>query len=138
MVRPMLSYGSLVWAHHVLNTQKKPDYVKKTTTPGSLLTMGHFRRSTPTTGMEVIMNLTPLPLFLKQEALTALARIRGRVKPEWDGIGKHHPETAHILQGQKKLGINLKSPTGRLDTIPGERDCPRRYKIGKTSQVAHH
>ena len=132
MVRPMLSYGSLVWAHHVQNTQKNLTMLKKLQRL-ALLTMGHFRRSTPTTGMEVIMNLTPLPLFLKQEALTALARIRGRVKPEWDGIG-NTTQNGHILQGQK-IWDELKIPNWPVDTIPGERDCPRLYKIGKPSQV---
>jgi len=38
-------------------------------------------RTTPTSALEVITGLTPLPIFLKQEAMTACFRLR--VNKQW-------------------------------------------------------
>ena len=80
----MLTYGALVWAQQAQKLEKVQIALRKVQRL-AMITMGHFRRSTPTAGLEVILDLTPLNLHIKQEALMALAR--NPCTPDWDGIG---------------------------------------------------
>ena len=52
IVRPMLTYGSLVWAKVTRNPKVKEKLKKLQRL--ALLVMGHFRKSTPTAGLEVM------------------------------------------------------------------------------------
>ncbi|CAB4040267.1 Retrovirus-related Pol poly from type-1 retrotransposable element R1 [Paramuricea clavata] len=72
VVRPMVSYGCLVWAHAVDRTYTKAALTKLNRL--ALLSLGHFRRSTPTAGLEVMTLTLPLPLFIKQTAAIAHKR----------------------------------------------------------------
>ena len=47
----------------------------------------HPLRSTPTKGLEVVLGLPPLDLFVKREAAMARLRTRALLKEEWDGLG---------------------------------------------------
>ena len=47
MVRPMVSYGSIVWAKHIDSSAKTRLAVKRLQRL-AMITMGHFRKSTPT------------------------------------------------------------------------------------------
>ena len=55
MIRPMLTYGSLVWAQQAQKLEKVQSALRKVQRL-AMITMGHFRRSTPTAGLEVIMD----------------------------------------------------------------------------------
>jgi ribonuclease HI len=74
IVRPALTYGSVVWAKgcQAETIKQKLKRVNRL----ALLTLGHFRHSTPTAGLEVIMNVLPLDLFIKQSAAYAMWRIQ--------------------------------------------------------------
>jgi hypothetical protein len=84
IIRPMLSYGSVIWSrvcnqHGVMEKLKKLNRVL-------FLAMGHIRKSTPTVGMEVIMGLMPLDIYIGKTALDTYARIK-QSRVRWDGIG---------------------------------------------------
>jgi ribonuclease HI len=74
IVRPALTYGSIVWAKGCQGVMimRKLTRINRL----ALLTLGHFRYSTPTAGLEVIMNVLPLDLHIKQVAALAMWRIR--------------------------------------------------------------
>ena len=72
IVRPMLSYGALVWAH-----ETKPFITKLTRL--NRLAINPFcsiPRSVPTGFLEIMLNVQPLHLFVKREALKSYFRLR--------------------------------------------------------------
>jgi ribonuclease HI len=74
IIRPALTYGSIVWAQAAQKQgiQKELSRVNRL----ALMTLGHFRKSTPTAGMEVINYIRPLHLQLKMEASMSFSRIK--------------------------------------------------------------
>jgi len=76
IVRPMITYGCLVWSKAVETNSMK--YRMARLNRLALMSMGHFRRSTPTAGLEVIMNLIPLHLHIQCEASIAMCRTMGQ------------------------------------------------------------
>ena len=53
----------------------------------ALLSLGHFPRSSPTKGLEVIFGYMPLVFKAKEMALKTYFRIYKRFDRKWDGIG---------------------------------------------------
>ena len=51
----------------------------------ALMLTGHFRKSTPETGLDVIMVATPLDLHITATALKARIRTKGKFDPKWEG-----------------------------------------------------
>ncbi len=83
IVRPMLTYGSIVWA---MEAGKFADAFSKLQRL-AVLSMGHIRHSTPKTSLEVISNLMPLDLVVQELAIRTKLRIQDRNVSKWDGIG---------------------------------------------------
>ena len=79
IVRPSLIYGSIVWA----GTAQKPRIVKKLKQLQrlALVMIAHVRKSTPTAALELIYNIPPLDLFIRESALKTIARIG--LSQEW-------------------------------------------------------
>jgi len=75
IVQPALTYGSLVWAKaaQTVSFKKKLKRVNRL----ALMSMGHFRKSTPTAGMEIVNFLRPLHLHIAREATLAYVRTSG-------------------------------------------------------------
>ena len=85
VIRPKLTYGSLVWSHLITKTMKEEmDRLQRIV----LLGMTHSLRSTPTVVLENILGLPPLDLFVLGEALKARTRNRKKNDKNWDGLGK--------------------------------------------------
>ena len=84
IVRPMVTYGSLVWAHRAPKYASQFQSLQRL----AILTTGHYRLSTPGAGLEMITNLTPIDIYVEGEAAMAARRILGRNPTRWDGIGK--------------------------------------------------
>jgi ribonuclease HI len=75
IIRPALTYGSITWAKTV-----QQEGIKRSLTRVNrlaLLSMGKFRRSTPTAGLEIICDIMPLHLFIMAEASSAYLRTKG-------------------------------------------------------------
>ena len=71
-IRPAISYAALVWAQAcqkqwVVTALKRVNRL-------ALTAIGHFRRSTPTAGLEIIMHVRPLDVHIQFEACLALNR----------------------------------------------------------------
>ena len=78
----MITYGSVIWAFRIPSGSSTLKRVQRL----ALLLMGDFLASTPTAALEVLLNLVPLDIFVRGEAIATAARI-GNVDPGWDGIG---------------------------------------------------
>jgi len=97
VIRPSLSYASLVWWPRVQSificlfdkktAGRKPEHVQR-------LACLHIR-TTPTKTLEIIVGLEPLTLFIKQEAMLACYRIK--VNSQW----------AQTFCGHTKIDIQL-------------------------------
>ena len=78
VVKPTILYGSIVWAHS-LNTTMRNMLNKLQRL--ALMGMGHFRQSTPETGLDVIMGIVPLELAVLGSAIKA--RLHTKDRSHW-------------------------------------------------------
>ena len=74
VVRPALTYGALVWSRvcRFEGVRRQLERLNRL----ALLTLGHFRRSTPTAGLEVLSYIPPLDISIKGEAAMGAYRTR--------------------------------------------------------------
>ena len=91
MVRPIFLYGAVVWGHRARDHQPRLRKLQRT----AMLSFGHFLRSTPTRGLELAFNLSPLHLLAEERANMSVVCIRGRNPCRWDGVG-HHGLRGHL------------------------------------------
>ncbi|QQP50806.1 Uncharacterized protein FKW44_011940, partial [Caligus rogercresseyi] len=101
IIRPKISYGSIVWSRRTQNYLKKLERIQRL----GMIRTTFIYRSTPTKGLEVIFDLPPLDLYIKMRARKALFNLN--ITPHgWESIGS---KPGHILEEwreNKKLGIS--------------------------------
>ena len=73
IIRPAITYGSLIW-HRAVETNVAKDKLKRLNRL-AMLTMAHVRKATPTDSLEVIYDLPPLDLMIKEMAAKAFVRL---------------------------------------------------------------
>ncbi|QQP42378.1 Uncharacterized protein FKW44_017025, partial [Caligus rogercresseyi] len=67
MIRPIITYGCLIWGHSI--TAKKDGIRKlKSIQRKVFLGMTQTLRSTSTSGLEAVLGITPLDLYIKENA----------------------------------------------------------------------
>ena len=83
VVRPMILYGSVVWAHEA----KRPKNVKllRHVNRMAMCTYTKFPRSTPTQMLEIATDTFPLHTYLVKEALCAFIRLLPLMRLGWEG-----------------------------------------------------
>jgi hypothetical protein len=102
IVRPAFTYGALVWAK-ISETTWAETKLKRLNRL-ALMSMGHFRKSTPTAGMEVINYIRPLTHQLKMEAAMGYLRTQH--------MHKNIKTSEHLVFAAKQLnGIELSRDT---------------------------
>ncbi|MEC8785004.1 MAG: ribonuclease H family protein, partial [Pseudomonadota bacterium] len=72
MIRPVVTYGCHIWARCTIapGVKKKLNSLQRL----ALMSLGFFRHSTPTAGLEIITNTCPLWLHTQKEAFAAYIR----------------------------------------------------------------
>jgi len=60
-----------------------------------------IRKSTPTNGLEIILNLKPLDLKIEESALNQFLRVLPHNRSIWDGLGK--TSVGHLKWGRDLL-----------------------------------
>ena len=73
IIRPTITYGAIIW-HKAVETNIAREKLKKLNRL-AMLTMAHVRRATPTDGLEIIYDLPPLDLVIKEIAAKAFVRL---------------------------------------------------------------
>ena len=92
IIKPMVLFGSIVWAHRTRHTNRHLSRLQRL----ALLSLGHFPRSAPTKGLEVILGFTLLDLLAKERAHRTYVWIRNRNPHRWDVHGLSNAR-GHLL-----------------------------------------
>ena len=89
--------------------------------------MVSMRKSTPTNGLEVILDLPPLDLKVEERALQTMLRVLPQCSSKWDGIGKNK-EVGHLKWAANELKQMDIDPLHN-DTCPATLNISRKYKV---------
>ena len=86
LVRPVFSYGAIVWSHelklkHIKDKLDQPNRL-------ALRTFCHAPRSTPLRLLEVMLDVMPLDLFCQKKAVESYYRQHKILEFGWSGVGK--------------------------------------------------
>ena len=107
IVRPMLSYGALVWAHE-LNNEHLLDKLRKLNRL-AINTFTNIPKSTPTRYLEVALDVMPLDLFCKRTAAASYYRLKQHLVFGWEGTYSNvYYSTSHMKYWgtlQETLGL---------------------------------
>ena len=100
VVRPMLCYGAMIWGHQAPKLAGKLSRINRM----AMNTFANFPKSTPTSALEVILNVMPIHIFCQQEAMAAKARLHTLTPLDWDGTNKNKTHcTSHLRHWKNKL-----------------------------------
>jgi len=127
IVRPMISYGSLVWGHMSTKYERQFQRLQRL----ACMTFVCIPPSAPTRGLEVITNLQPLDLHIRGEALKAAKRVQGRNPTRWDGVGSG-ARRGHLLKCNV-FQAELSIPDLHLDYAPVRSFWNKSYMIDYSS-----
>ena len=128
VVRPMLCYGAMIWGHRAPELMGKLRRINRM----AMCTFASFPKSTPTSALEIMLDILPLHLFCVQEAVAARLRLDSVLEFGWHGKAhtKRHA-TSHMEFLRKKLE--------EYGITPGDQDrCSvlkwgAKYKINRDS-----
>ena len=99
LIRPIISYASLIWLKGtMINSQLK---LLERVQRKACLTILNAMTSTPTAGMEVILNIEPISIYLRSQALTTFTRLKA------NGNWRSQPGEVFNKMNHTKLIINL-------------------------------
>ena len=128
-VRARLAYASFAFARSLTKGQT----AKLSKLQRTALTMtSNMRKGTPTSALEVIMDIPPINLFLKAEATKAGYRLIGTSDDQ-------RAEDGHLVKGQSELD-QLEIPTAQGDYQGKERIWEQNYAVshmGKGNDILH-
>jgi len=127
IVRPAFTYGALVWAK-ACDTKGAQTQLTRLNRLALNMT-GHFRRSTPTAGLEVITHTLPLLLQLQYVAVLAWRRTESLVRTLEGTSSPRNGHRQHCRLISTKLGIQ----DDLYDQIPLERQWKKAYKVNVDS-----
>ena len=142
IVRPTITYGSLVWAHSI-STEGKIRQLRRIHSM-ILRLLCPKRHSTPIAGLELIAHLPPLELYVQSQAINSYYRNIHHLPHDWSGVSSTGKAgMGHLLATQfyisdfripelswdmgkvnylfdKKFHINFESLKDGEDTIPAD------------------
>ena len=133
IVRPMLTFGSLVWAKVCRNKYARDKL--QSLQRQAFKTLAYFRRSTPTLGLEVMTNCPPLDLHLMCMAAQGLVRTRGHEKFSILQLLTEHPALKSHRQfvDEWLFEIGCNSADVEIDNIPREFCWNKAYSVDKST-----
>ena len=99
VILPMLLYGSHLWSHKLEN-KAITDKLRQIQRLG-LLSVAAVRRSTPTAGLELIYNIPPLHLMMKERVAQTALRLKPILQDgDWVGDRLNSHSHLRLLQAQ--------------------------------------
>jgi len=130
IVRPAITYGALVWAHTINKEWQKAHFKNL---HGTILRMlGPVRKHTPIAAMELMVHLTPMHLFLQQEAAKAFLRLSDKMSNTWSGVGYRTKSIGHRFAVQEYC-TSLNLPNLTWDQTDAYINLQRGYNIVEAS-----
>ena len=84
IVRPMLSYAALIWAH-AADADDVTEQLRRVNRL-AMNTVVKVPRSTPTRTMEIILDIMPLHLHILKEGLRTAMRLQAELPLNWEGV----------------------------------------------------
>lgn len=113
IIRPMLSYGSMVWAKacESQTSRKKLSSFQRL----GLMQIAPVRRGTPTAAMEILYDVPPLDLFIKDTAVKTFLRIKPKLKWKHSGKRSGHLEYISKFVPSECLKLNIDEKTETRD-----------------------
>ena len=94
MILPRLSYGCHIWGHSLTKTQMVS--IKKVARL-ALVYFAPMWKSTPTAGLEIILNQKPPHINILGVAIKSYIQIKYVVNTSWDGIAHNKRSASHLL-----------------------------------------
>ena len=100
IVRPMFCYASMIWGHRAQSLADKLRRINRM----AMNTFGSFPRSTPTSALEVMLDVMPLHLHCLREGLATRIRLDAALKLDWDGTNHNKTHaTSHLRFWKDRL-----------------------------------
>ena len=132
IVRSMLTYGSIVWSRVTEGEGARKKLTKLQRL--ALMSMGHYRRGTPTAGLELVTYTIPLWLHIKQEAALAHIRTKHLVKiPREELLVFNKPKTTGHRQFLETFSLDIKFKSQDCDNIPQFMDWNKSFILDEKS-----
>ena len=124
VIYPMLTYGSLVWA----KATERPSVIKKLAKLQrlALLSIANVRFSTPTAALELIYNIAPLHLQVREKARMAFLRLGDGRDKQWLPTYPSHMQRHGHLEYVRR---SLPSLDEDDDVIPPIPNWDRLYSV---------
>ena len=99
VVRPKFTYGAMLWYHSV-KTKGMITRLRRLNRLG-MNTYATVHRSTPTRGLEIIIDTFLLNLYIQKEAVCAYVRLQNVLTLTWEGLHRRNPHIRlHLLSLQ--------------------------------------
>jgi len=99
IARPVITYGSIVWAEYPTNKYVKQEFSRIQRLAAMMISGG--LSTSPTAGLEIILDLVPLEIQSIQLATEARIRSKCWLMPNWDGLGLtgkgHHRRLDNVI-----------------------------------------
>ena len=104
IVLPMLTYGSIIWSRAAADGQ----IIQKLSRLNRLISvcLCPMRRGTPTAALEVLLDLPPVDLVIKERALCSMLRIAHHNRSLWDGCGKGLGHIRYLKNTLSDYGVD--------------------------------
>ena len=109
IVRPMISYAAYVWAHEIHSTyiQEKLHTLNRL----ALSLCSQVPKSTPNQALEIMLDVSPLPLFIYTSGLSTHYRLKDSNPLKWSGYSpKKTYSTSHRRFWQNIIAANHLPP----------------------------
>lgn len=125
IVRPGFTYGCMIWAHAITESQTRQ---MRSLQRLGLLQIAHVRRATPTRSLEIIYNIIPLDIHVRELAKRAFIRLQ--IQPNWTPTGPKGTKgtKGHLHYLQDLLPADLKHGIKLDEGIP-VRNWDNRFSV---------
>lgn len=112
IVRPILCYGSMVWSHRTKTgaVNKKLTKVQRL----ACLSITGVMTSTPTAALEVLLSLSPISMFVREQAKLTVARLYRN--GHWEATGRNMGHAA-ILVDLIKRYREMEMPSDHMEAV---------------------
>lgn len=105
MVRPIVLYASMVWAHEANNPAIETALRRLNRL--ALNTIVKIPRSTPTRTVEIILDVPPLHLVALKEGLAAYQRLKPILSLQWEGVYQNLTHSTSHLKAWEVISNDL-------------------------------